>query len=93
MLQAHRVAWLSIGASVATLVLKFAAYFVTDSISLFSDAMESFVNLTAGLVALAVLTIVARPADESHPYGHDKAEYFSSGVEGGLIIIAAMSII
>ena len=93
MLQAHRVAWLSIGASVATLVLKFAAYFVTDSISLFSDAMESFVNLTAGLVALAVLTIVARPADESHPYGHDKAEYFSSGVEGGLIIVAAMSII
>lgn len=93
MLRAEKVAWLSVGASLATLSLKFAAYFVTDSVSLFSDAMESFVNLTAGLVALMVLSVVARPADESHPYGHDKAEYFSSGVEGGLIIIAALSII
>lgn len=93
MLRAEKVAWLSVGASLATLSLKFAAYFVTDSVSLFSDAMESFVNLTAGLVALMVLSVVARPADENHPYGHDKAEYFSSGVEGGLIIIAALSII
>ena len=93
MLKAEKVAWLSVGASLATLSLKFAAYFVTDSVSLFSDAMESFVNLTAGLVALMVLSVVARPADENHPYGHDKAEYFSSGVEGGLIIIAALSII
>lgn len=93
MLKAEKVAWVSVGASLATLVLKFAAYFVTDSVSLFSDAMESFVNLTAGLVALLVLSVVARPADENHPYGHDKAEYFSSGVEGGLIVIAALSII
>lgn len=93
MLKAEKVVLLSVGASLATLSLKFAAYFVTDSVSLFSDAMESFVNLTAGLVALMVLSVVARPADENHPYGHDKAEYFSSGVEGGLIIIAALSII
>ncbi|RTK99780.1 MAG: cation transporter [Neisseriaceae bacterium] len=87
------MAWLSVGASVATLLLKFSAYYLTDSVSLFSDAMESFVNLSAGLVALLVLTVVARPADENHPYGHDKAEYFSSGVEGALIIVAAISII
>lgn len=93
MLPIHRVAWLSVGASVATLLLKFSAYYLTDSVSLFSDAMESFVNLSAGLVALLVLTVVARPADENHPYGHDKAEYFSSGVEGALIIVAAISII
>ncbi len=93
MLPIHRVAWLSVVASVATLLLKFSAYYLTDSVSLFSDAMESFVNLSAGLVALLVLTVVARPADENHPYGHDKAEYFSSGVEGALIIVAAISII
>lgn len=93
MLRAERVALLSIGASIVTLCLKFGAYFLTDSVGLFSDAMESFVNLTAGIVALLVLTVVAIPADDSHPYGHDKAEYFSSGVEGALIIVAAISII
>ncbi len=91
--QPQRMAWLSIAASVATLVLKFGAYFLTGSVSLFSDAAESVVNLTAGFVALAALTIAARPADSGHAYGHDKAEYFSSGMEGGLILVAAISII
>lgn len=93
MLRAERVVWLSIAASLITLCLKFGAYFVTDSIGLFSDAMESFVNLTAGIVALLALSIVAKPADDGHPYGHDKAEYFSSGVEGSLIIVAAIAIV
>lgn len=91
--QPQRMAWLSIAASITTLVLKFGAYFLTGSVSLFSDAAESVVNLTAGFVALAALTIAARPADSGHAYGHDKAEYFSSGMEGGLILVAAISII
>jgi len=87
------MALLSIGTSIVTMALKFGAYFLTGSISLFSDAAESLVNLTAGLVAFAALTIAARPADEDHRYGHDKAEYFSSGVEGALIMVAALTII
>lgn len=87
-----RFAWLSIGAAVATIGLKAGAYFVTGSVGLLSDALESLVNLVAAVVALVVLTIAARPPDEDHAYGHDKAEYFSSGVEGGLILIAALSI-
>ncbi|MBZ0093095.1 MAG: cation diffusion facilitator family transporter [Sulfuricellaceae bacterium] len=87
------MAALSIGASILTLVLKFGAYYLTGSVSLLSDAAESLVNLTAGLVAFAALTVAARPADASHAYGHDKAEYFSSATEGGLILIAAVSII
>lgn len=90
---AQRMAGLSIGASLITMGLKFAAYFLTGSISLFSDAAESLVNLVGGLVAFAALTIAARPADEDHTYGHDKAEYFSSGAEGALILVAAISII
>ncbi|MBB5016806.1 cation diffusion facilitator family transporter [Chitinivorax tropicus] len=89
----QRMALLSIFAALLTLALKFAAYFATGSVSLYSDAMESFVNLAAAIVALIVLTVVATPADEGHPYGHDKAEYFSSGVEGGLILLAALTII
>jgi cation diffusion facilitator family transporter len=89
----RRIALLSIATSVATLGLKFGAYFLTGSVSLLSDALEAFVNLAAGLVALAMLTIAGRPADERHAYGHDKAEYFSSGVEGVLILVAAASII
>lgn len=88
----RRMAVLSIAASILTLILKFGAYFLTGSVSLLSDAAESLVNLTAGLVAFAALTFAARPADASHAYGHDKAEYFSSGTEGGLILIAALSI-
>lgn len=88
-----RFAWLSIGAAAATIGLKAGAYLLTGSVGLLSDALESLVNLVAALVALAVLSIAARPPDEEHAYGHDKAEYFSSGVEGGLILLAAGSII
>jgi cation diffusion facilitator family transporter len=84
---------LSIAAAIVTLCLKFSAYFLTHSIGLYSDALETFVNLAAGFIVLFVVTIAARPPDEKHTYGHDKAEYFSSGVEGGLILIAAASIV
>lgn len=87
-----RFAWLSIGAAVLTIGLKFVAYLLTGSVGLLSDALESIVNLVGALMALAMLTIAARPADEDHAYGHSKAEYFSSGVEGTLILIAASSI-
>lgn len=89
----RKIALLSIGTSIVTMALKFSAYFLTGSVSLFSDAAESVVNLTAGLVAFAALTVASRPADEDHTYGHDKAEYFSSGVEGALILVAALTII
>lgn len=87
-----RFALLSVGAAVATLVLKFTAYALTGSVGILSDALESLVNLAGALIALTALKIAARPADTTHPYGHDKAEYFSSGVEGTLILIAAASI-
>ena len=89
----RKMALLSIATSIVTLVLKFAAYFLTDSVSLLSDALEAFVNLAAGMVAFGALTIAEQPADDRHTYGHDKAEYFSSGVEGVLILVAAVSII
>ena len=85
-------AWLSIAAAILTIALKAVAYLLTGSIGLLSDAMESVVNLVGALMALAMLTIAVRPADEDHAYGHSKAEYFSSGVEGTLILIAAMII-
>lgn len=88
-----RFAWLSIGAAVITIALKTIAYLLTGSVGLLSDALESLVNLVGALMALAMLTIAARPADEDHTYGHGKAEYFSSGVEGTLILIAAVSIV
>jgi len=88
-----KMALLSIATSLATLALKFGAYFLTDSVSLLSDALEALVNLAAGLVALTALTIAEQPADDRHTYGHDKAEYFSIGVEGTLILFAAGSII
>ena len=90
---ARRMAMLSIATSIVTLALKFGAYFLTGSVSLLSDALEALVNLAAGLVALGALTVAERPADDRHAYGHDKAEYFSSGVEGTLILVAAASII
>jgi cation diffusion facilitator family transporter len=89
----RRMAILSIATSIATIVLKFSAYFLTDSVSLLSDAYEAFINLAAGLVAFAALAIAAKPADERHRYGHDKAEYFASGVEGALICAAAIAIV
>ena len=87
-----RFAWLSIAAAVVTIGLKTTAWWITGSVGLLSDAMESVVNLVGGFMALAMLTVAERPADENHPYGHGKAEYFSSGVEGTLILIAAVSI-
>ena len=87
-----RFAWLSIAAAVVTIGLKTTAWWITGSVGLLSDAMESVVNLVGGFMALAMLTVAERPADENHPYGHGKAEYFSSGVEGTLILIAALSI-
>src|SRR5512136_465049 len=87
-----RFAWLSIAAAVVTIALKLVAYRLTGSVGLLSDAIESVVNLVGGMMALAMLTVAARPADQNHPYGHSKAEYFSSGVEGSLILLAAVSI-
>ena len=87
-----KYAWLSIGAAVATITLKTLAFQLTGSVGLLSDAAESLVNLVGAIVALIMLTIAARPADESHAHGHSKAEYFSSGIEGVLILIAAVSI-
>jgi len=89
----RKMALLSIATSIATLALKFGAYFITDSVSLLSDALEALVNLAAGLVALTAITIAEQPADDRHTYGHDKAEYFSIAVEGTLILFAAVSII
>jgi cation diffusion facilitator family transporter len=88
-----RFAWLSIGAALATITLKTAAYLLTGSVGLLSDAIESLVNLAGAVMALLMLTIAARPADESHVYGHSKAEYFASLVEGTLILGAAAWII
>lgn len=87
-----RFAWLSIGAAVLTIGLKFAAYLLSGSVGLLSDALESGVNLIAAVVALGALTVAGRPPDAEHNYGHDKAEYFSSGVEGALILVAAVGI-
>ncbi|MBC8058574.1 MAG: cation transporter [Rhizobiales bacterium] len=84
---------LSIAAAVATIAMKSAAWWVTGSVGLLSDAMESFVNLASALFALAMVTIAQRPADEDHPSGHTKAEYFSSGFEGLLIVGAAIGIV
>ncbi len=88
-----RFAWLSIGAALATIALKTGAYFLTGSIGLLSDAIESLVNLAGAIMALVMLTIAARPADDNHVYGHSKAEYFASVTEGLLILGAAAAII
>ena len=88
-----RYAWLSIGAALATIALKIFTYIITDSVGLLSDALEAFVNLAGALMAFAMLSVAARPADEEHAYGHSKAEYFSSGAEGTLIVLAALGII
>jgi len=88
----QRYAWISIGAAIATILLKGAAWQLTGSVGLLSDAIESFVNLAGALMALWMLWLAERPADEDHPYGHGKAEYFSSAFEGFLIVLAAVSI-
>ncbi len=87
-----RYAWLSIAAAIATILLKGVAWWLTGSVGLLSDALESFVNLAGALMALAMLTLAAAPADDRHAYGHGKAEYFSSAFEGFLILLAAFSI-
>ena len=84
---------LSVAVALATIALKTAAWWVTDSVSLLSDALESLVNLAGATFALLMVTIAAHPADDDHPYGHHKAEYFSSGFEGVLILVAALAII
>jgi cation diffusion facilitator family transporter len=87
-----RYAWLSIGAAIVTIGLKTLAYQLTGSVGLLSDALESLVNLAAAIMALAMLIVAARPPDADHAYGHGKAEYFASAIEGGLILTAAASI-
>jgi len=84
---------LSVATAVVAIIMKTAAWWVTGSVGLLSDAMESFVNLASALFALAMVTIAARPADDDHPFGHTKAEYFSSGFEGLLIVGAAVAIV
>ena len=88
-----RYAWLSIAAAIVTILLKGAAWWMTGSVGLLSDAIESFVNLAAAMMALWILTVAAIPADDRHAHGHSKAEYFSSAFEGLLIVFAALSII
>jgi cation diffusion facilitator family transporter len=85
-------AWLSICAAVLTIGLKTTAFWLTGSVGLLSDALESLVNLVAAIMALAMLSVAARPADEMHAFGYGKAEYFSSGLEGALILLAAAGI-
>jgi len=85
-----RYAWLSVAAALATILLKGVAWRLTDSVGLLSDAIESFVNLAGALMALSMLSLAARPADDSYAHGHGKAEYFSSAFEGFLILVAAV---
>jgi cation diffusion facilitator family transporter len=89
----QRLLGASVVVALVTIVMKTGAWYITDSVGLLSDAMESFVNLASAVFALVMVTIAQRPADEDHPYGHHKAEYFSSGFEGILIIGAAAGII
>jgi cation diffusion facilitator family transporter len=87
-----RFAWLSVGAAVATIALKTLAYRLTGSVGLLSDALESLVNLAAALLTLAMVSLASRPPDDEHAFGYGKAEYFSSGAEGALILAAAAAI-
>jgi cation diffusion facilitator family transporter len=87
-----RITWIPISASIITILLKSYAFYITGSVGLLSDAMESFINLTASIAALIALTIAFRPPDKKHPFGHYKAEYFSSILEGILILLAAIAI-
>jgi cation diffusion facilitator family transporter len=88
-----RFLWLSVLAALATIALKTAAWWLTGSVGLLSDALESLVNLAAAIVALTMLQVAARPPDVEHAYGYSKAEYFASGFEGALILLAAVAII
>lgn len=88
-----KYAWLSVATAIVTIVLKAGSYLLTGSVGLLSDALESGVNLVAALIALIALTIAARPPDEDHAYGHTKVEYLSSGLEGGMIVVAGLMIV
>jgi len=92
-MQLERLAWLSVGAAVATITLKALAWWLTGSVGLLSDALESLVNLAAALLALSMLRLAASPPDAEHQYGFSKAEYFSAGIEGALIVLAAGGIV
>ena len=87
-----RFAWLSIAAALSTIALKTVAWWLTGSVGLLSDALESGVNLAGALMALTMLTLAALPPDDNHSHGHGKAEYFASGFEGFLILVAAIGI-
>lgn len=89
MTRVQRAMMVSMAAAIATIILKFGAYFLTGSVGLYSDAMESFVNLAAAVLGFVLLGIAATPADDEHPFGHQKAEFFASGAEGMLILLAA----
>ena len=88
----QRYAWMSVAAAIATIALKTWAWQVTGSVGMLSDALESLINLAAALLALSMLRLAAAPPDAAHPYGRFKAEYFSSGIEGALIVFAAIAI-
>ncbi len=92
-MQASAYLKLSVAVAVATILMKAGAWWVTGSVSLLSDALEALVNLAGATFALLMVTIAAQPADDDHPYGHHKAEYFASGFEGGLILVAALAIV
>ncbi|HZE59597.1 MAG TPA: cation diffusion facilitator family transporter [Burkholderiales bacterium] len=89
----ERYAWIAVGAAIATIALKTFAWWLTGSVGLLSDALESVVNLAAALLALSMLRLAASPPDDDHPYGFSKAEYFSAGIEGALIVLAAAGIV
>src|SRR3982750_1710025 len=89
----ERYAWLSVAAALATMGLKTLAWWLTGSVGLLSDAIESLVNLAAAFLALSMLRLAAREPDDEHPYGFSKAEYFSAGIEGALIVLAAAGIV
>ena len=92
MKRAERLARVTIVIGVTVLALKTGAWWLTGSVALYSDALESIVNVAASLIALTALRVAARPADANHPYGHDKAEFFAAIIEGVLIVLAAISI-
>ena len=89
----EKYAWLSIAAALATIGLKTLAWWLTESVGLLSDALESTVNLAAALLALSMLRLAASPPDKNHPHGFSKAEYLAAGIEGALIVLAAAGII
>jgi cation diffusion facilitator family transporter len=93
MVNLTRFAWLSVAAAVITIGMKMGAFWMTNSVSLLSDALESVVNLVAAIVVLVALNIASRPADEEFSFGYSKIEFLASGFEGGMILIAAGSIV